>query len=286
MALSEAGGTRAKGPRTRQAIPAYVINLDRRPDRWETISENLDRIGVAAERIPAVEAQALADRDRWEIEHGNRPLHRINYGSAACMMGHAAAMKSLLLRPEVPAALILEDDAELAPDTLDHLQAVDWWPEGTLAVRLEQSPRSKGRLLWRSCGKSPSGRDLCRFERGISGSAAYLISRRGAEIVLDAFYDPRHPTDGILFNMLSSPTARRLRPVQIVPPLARQDLESSDLYEWRVHEKATIMFSRLLLRTLHRNVWTLPWRVRMWFLMLFGIVRKRRVVYEPQPTAE
>lgn len=32
-------------------LPAFVINLDRRPDRLAAIMENLDRIGVEATRI-------------------------------------------------------------------------------------------------------------------------------------------------------------------------------------------------------------------------------------------
>ena len=59
-----------------QTIPAYVINLDRRPDRWKAISANLDRIGVKAERIPAVDARLLEQQEQREIERGERPALR------------------------------------------------------------------------------------------------------------------------------------------------------------------------------------------------------------------
>ena len=45
---------------TRQKIPVYVINLDRRPDRWQAISERLDRLGIEASRIAAVDAHRIA----------------------------------------------------------------------------------------------------------------------------------------------------------------------------------------------------------------------------------
>lgn len=34
-------------------IPTYAINLDSRPDRWRTLSENLDQVGLTATRIRA-----------------------------------------------------------------------------------------------------------------------------------------------------------------------------------------------------------------------------------------
>ena len=59
-----------------QAIPAYVINLDRRPDRWATISENLERIGVTAERI-AVDARLLEQQERNRARETG-PLYKIS----------------------------------------------------------------------------------------------------------------------------------------------------------------------------------------------------------------
>ena len=275
-------------PVSGQTIPVYVINLNRRTDRWKAISSNLDRIGVMAERIPAIEATSLAAQDEWEKEHGNARDYRINYGSAANIMGHKAAMTRLLASPHAPAALVLEDDAELAPEAAALLRSVDWWPKGALAVRLEEGDRGhKPRLLWRSSGKTPNGQDLCRFERRMPGSAAYLINRRGAEIVLASFQDAVLTTDQILFNMLTSPAARRLGAVQVIPPLARQRPEAgSDQVKWREREQATIGFPERYRRFLRRNVWSLRFRLRLWFLMMFGIVRRVPVIYRPEPPSE
>ncbi len=168
-------------------LPVYVINLDRRPDRWQAISENLDRIGVTAQRIPAVDAQELAERQEQEIAHGNGPLFAINLGAAACIQGHRKAMAALL-ESDRPAALILEDDAELASDTSALLQSTDWWPSGAMVVRLEDG-LDKPRLLRAPYGATPTSRRLHRFERWIPGSAGYLIGRDGARLALDAFAD-------------------------------------------------------------------------------------------------
>ena len=249
------------------------------------MSANLDRIGVTAERIPAVEASSLAARDEYEISHGNGPLYRINYGSAAGMMGHQTAMKRLLLSPAAPAALILEDDAELAEDTAKLLRSVDWWPDDALAVRLEEGGHRHRlrRLLRAPSGKTPSGRDLCRMERWIPGSAAYLIDRRGAEIMLDAFADPWHSVDHSLFDMRVSEAARRLRTVQIVPAMARQRPElPSDQVQWRAVKKATAPLSERLYRLYRRVVWSVPYKARLGLLMLFGFVREVDVDYREE----
>ena len=182
-----------------QTIPAYVINLDRRPDRWETMSRNLARIGVAAERIPAVDARSLAHQELRKIERGDTPFWRISLGSAAGMLGHVNAINRLL-ESDAPAALVLEDDAELAQDTAMLLQSVDWWPEDAKVVRLESSYPAGRRWfmsapVWRPTGKTPSGRDLHRLERWAADFAAYLINREGSEILLEAFADPDHTVD-------------------------------------------------------------------------------------------
>ena len=45
-------------------LPVFVINLDRRPDRWKAMSAQLDRLGIPAERIPAVDAEELDTKDK------------------------------------------------------------------------------------------------------------------------------------------------------------------------------------------------------------------------------
>ena len=41
------------------ALPVYVINLDRRPDRLEAITADLDRAGLAFERIKAIDGVSI-----------------------------------------------------------------------------------------------------------------------------------------------------------------------------------------------------------------------------------
>ena len=262
-------------------LPVYVINLDRRPDRWQAISENLDRIGVAAQRIAAVDAQELAERQRQETARGNGPLFAINLGAAACIQGHCKAMTALLESPH-PAALILEDDAELASDTPALLESTDWWPAGAMVVRLEDG-LDKLRLLRAPCGATPTGRRLHRFERWIPGSAGYLVSREGARVALDAFADPAETTDHTLFDLRVSATARRFRAVQIVPAMVRQRERSaaSDIATWRDAAEPKDLERRTFL--LRRSLRSFPYKAKLLGLRLTGRVRRGWVGYGDGP---
>ena len=265
-------------------LPAYVINLDRRPDRWRAISENLERIGVDARRIAAVDAQQLAERQTREIARGNGPLFSINLGAAACIQGHRKAMVALL-ESDRPAALILEDDAELAPDTPGLLESTDWWPAGTMVVRLEDG-LDKLRLLRRPCGATPTGRRLHRFERWMPGSAGYLVNREGARLALDAFADPTETTDHTLFDLRVSETARRFRTVQIVPAMVRQRERSStsDIATWRdAAEPKGLERQNFRLK---RSLRSFPYKAKLLRLRLTGEVRRGRVRYGDRPDRE
>ncbi len=258
-------------------LPVFVINPDRRPDRWAMMAQQLDCLGIEATRIPAVDARLLAAQEDWEqLTNDNPPFWRINLGSAAGMLGHAKAMIGLL-GSGAPAALILEDDAELAPETPALLEDLDWWPSGAHIVRLEEGYRHS-RPLWRATGRTPGGRALQRLERWCGGSAAYMIDRRGAQIALEAFADPGLTVDHTLFDLRYSRTARRLRPMQIVPAMGRQRLENgTDQQQWREKAKPRDPAERL-----RRSVGALPYKTRVLALLALGIVRKTPIPYSEQ----
>ena len=262
-------------------LPIYIINLDRRVDRWQVVSEDLDRLGLTATRIPGVEAATLARFDERERKSGKLPtLPPINLGSAACMIGHTKALKSLL-KSESPAALILEDDAELALDTPSLMQSTDWWPDGSMVIRLEDGRRHP-RLLRRVSGKTPSGRDLRRLEKFSPGSAAYLVNREGARLLLEAFAAPTETVDHTIFDLQVSRTARRLLTCQIVPAMARQRRDdNSDIVGWRPEQEL-----KGLKRQMYRIglLWArLPHKIRLLGPRLTGEVRKTLVPYSDTP---
>lgn len=270
-------------------LPVYVINLDRRPDRWKHISSHLERVGVEAERVSAVDAKLPAHKEEWEAyvnRNHDKFAFTMHLGAVACALSHAKTLERFLGSGH-PAALILEDDAEVATDTASLLHSTDWWPKGTRIVRLEAGGGFSAKWqdyapLWDASGRTPSGRELRRMERRSCGSAAYLINREGAEIVLGALKRPNLPMDHILFNLRYARTARKLRPVQVLPAMAKRRYGSadSDLTDW---DSTKSKRSHRTFRRYKRTLLSIPYRIRYSALTRLRKIRKVSVPYRDSP---
>ena len=262
-------------------IPAFVINLDRRPDRWAAMAAQMDRMGIEATRIPAVDAKRLIAQKEWErTTNCNPPAWKVDLGAVACALSHARAM-TLLLDSDALAALVLEDDVDLAADTPTLLENTDWWPCDARLIRLEEGGRYP-QQLWPASGRTPSGRAVHELARWGNCSAAYLIDREGARMALPHCLNPRLPVDHILFNLRASGFARELRPFQIVPGMANQDgAEGSDLLEWR--EDAELMGIPRRISRLRRNLRMAPYSLRLRYWQMKGKVSKNQVLFQRTP---
>lgn len=216
-------------------LPVYVINLARRPDRWTSIADNLDRIGVAATRVPAIDAPDVTGPFSEDL----------SLAQAACLKSHLTAAQRLLDTSH-PAALILEDDAELASEVYGLLRHIDWWPVGARAVKLDADSRGKPMLLGPIIGRTPCGKALRPIAWSRAVACSYMIDRIGAEIVLRMAYDTGMTADSLLFHMIGSPVARLLQPVQVVPGMARHGAMGSDINTVGTTPRATPYRRRLL----------------------------------------
>lgn len=56
-----------------QIDKVYVLNLDRRPGRWKSLSESASKVGIPVERFPAVDGSDPEVRAQYE-EYARRPL--------------------------------------------------------------------------------------------------------------------------------------------------------------------------------------------------------------------
>ena len=223
-------------------LPVYVINLDRRPDRRERVFRNLDQIGVEAERVSAIDGDM--------IEPNNRKCSLLSVREEACLESHCKALRSFLVTQR-EAALILEDDVSLSFALPEVLSSPFWWPSRTEIIKLDTYPESdKLRLLSRCIGHTPDGRELRRIEWAHACASAYLISQRGAAIVLEARRRVQMTTDSLLFHMIGSPVARRLRPVLVNPALVTHPLKSddSDIGPHRTLRRATGRAGRIVFK--------------------------------------
>ena len=178
-----------KGVHRFDSLPIRVINLDRRPDRWaefcQQISQATDaRTAAKFERVKAVDGRELAMSP--EIGHLFRN-NDFNFrrGMIGCALSHLALWKQVAHGSD-DIVLILEDDARFAPNLRNELvDALGELPDAT-----EFDVALLGLFLLEKCadrtGLAP--RDRWRpmaWEEFLGGTFAYLLTKRGAQRLLD-----------------------------------------------------------------------------------------------------
>lgn len=212
----------------------YLINLERRKDRRTAMETQAAALGLALERVTALDA-GTADPDavnRWFATGG--PLGEIPAGDKACLLSHRACWDRFVASGDAH-AVFLEDDVRLSQAASAMLVSDAWIPAGTDVVKLEHYGPPGQRVLLadiHAVGESfRMGRMLSRH----TGGAAYILSRKAAELLLA---EPRFdlPVDHLLFNPNNSKLFARLSPWQLLPAIARQQEfvgEKSDIEKTR-----------------------------------------------------
>ena len=177
-----------------EGVEIAVINLDRRPDRWEAFERMARRVAGAGflehcRRVAAVDGAALESSD--EIRHlfrGND--FEFRRGIVGCALSHMEVWRSHAAADGDDGALclVLEDDVELGErfdrrlaEVCETLRAEH--PEFDLALLLDYYADSQEA----EAGEEGATRPRlvpARWERFLGGTSAYVISRKGARCLL------------------------------------------------------------------------------------------------------
>ena len=180
----------------------------------------MSQLGLEPTRIAAVDAKTVSDEELKQRLALDKPFQSLRRGSEANILSHCKAWETLLDSSH-PAALVAEDDALFAVDLTSVLGAVDWWPDGAGLLKLE-AYGAKLRHLGTERGRTPNGRRLFPIARFPGGTGGYLINRDCAEAALSMCVNVDISIDRFLFDVIRSPAARRLKPLQVVPTMIRQ----------------------------------------------------------------
>lgn len=156
------------------ALPVWVINLDRSPDRMGRMDQGLRAQGLRYKRISGIDGRAefcrllpKVDRVAYERNMGQELLP----GKVGCYFSHLSAWQRLIESGQ-EIALILEDDVVFHADFRDALalavQAKEHWDLLRLNRIRAKLPVSQGR----------TGPYLLNAYIGhCTGNGAYLIQR-------------------------------------------------------------------------------------------------------------
>ena len=171
-------------------IPVYVINLDRSPQRLAHMTAQLSDLGIAFERLPAVDGRVLDPAYVAKFA----PLAASQIG---CFLSHKLAWQRIAWG-DAPCGIVLEDDIHIAPALAPFVRAANWVPADAGIVKLET-------MLTRvsidaTALPGPGSSKLARLRSLHPGTAAFLLSRQVAAALLQAFPDPVLAADGAIFG--------------------------------------------------------------------------------------
>jgi glycosyl transferase, family 25 len=179
------------------APPALIINLDRDVVRWRNLSGALGELGIAYQKVRAVDA-------RKKINLIHRVIHRefvypsenrkLTNAEVGCYLSHIAALKRIV-RQNFSAAMIFEDDVVFdgqfgqfyQNDLPRFLAASD-------IVKFEgihYAHTSKSGIL---IAQGVTSQLVLRVKPTL-GAAAYAVTRNGAVALLKAVSIPDRPFD-------------------------------------------------------------------------------------------
>jgi len=186
-------------PSSDQLVPIFVINLERDIARLQFLQTLFPRHGLSFERIEGVDGRRLPELRGPEIvpvrPSGRFPRGLMMKEQGLTMSHRKAALR--MLASGMPVACIMEDDVDFRPSFRRLLPLLAAAPPADV-VKLE------GVGIARHVVPVATIQDhiLAVTVRPIMGTAAYLVTRRGAQCLVDLTETVRAPSDHLLAGLV------------------------------------------------------------------------------------
>ena len=181
--------------KTHDRLGIWLINLDRSTERRAVMEARLSTFGLNYTRFSAIDGRAEWDRLEQSVDLSafRRNVGReVLPGEIGCYASHLGVWEALL-NSDHQVALVLEDDVVFHDDFLPALNEVMAVQNLWDIVKLNRI-RAKQPILRRKLGKYALNAYLGAF----TGTGAYLITRRFAQLQLAAMRPVRRPFDHVL----------------------------------------------------------------------------------------
>jgi glycosyl transferase family 25 len=244
-----------------------VINLARDVARWKKISAALEQQGFQIVRIRAIDARRKRSLICSKIgtDHYSQAMNRnLTPAECACALSHIAALKRIL-RKGCLYGIVMEDDAVMDDRFKRFVESdLERYLSKCAVVKIEgieNAPR-KGLILERTGTTSL----LLPFVP-TQGSAAYAVTREGAQRLIKKFRAFSDPLDFMLsFYEWHGCTYGEVRPL-LVQQDNRQEIALSSIQQERsvAYSGIVVRRSRLqaILEIIVHDVWRRIWRILM-----------------------
>ena len=200
-------------------IPIFVINLDRRRDRMEAMHRRLK--GLSYERFSAVDG-ARCSLVKEQVESFNNTVYPMSPNEFACILSHLKLCEHII-KAGLPYACILEDDVFLSKEFSSFINDDGWIPEGFDLIKFE----TMHERVWLSRSSQPVKTvKLHKLGSFHAGTAAYIVSMRGALKLSKILSKPDQAADDLIFKKTIE---KKLMDVwQINPALCVQEFAVMD----------------------------------------------------------
>jgi glycosyl transferase family 25 len=175
-------------------IGVYVINLDRSVARREALWQQAAALGLELRRVEAVDGRAIDPKDWVDLDEESFKRNNgrsVVPGEYGCYRSHLKAFFTFL-ETDDDAAIVIEDDIQLAGDLVERAAAIlDAVPKAEMVKLFNH------RTVWfRRTAISRLGDEVGRAFHGPQGSAACnLYTRQGARKALQNLKVMRYPVD-------------------------------------------------------------------------------------------
>lgn len=175
----------------------FLINLDRSPQRLQTMVSRLATLGVEYIRVAGVDGAQLADDEFRQHTRENRYYKPIRRGEVGCYLSHLKTLQAFL-DSDARFALILEDDCQFSPAFLAALQSALALRETTHDALLRWDVLKLNRKRRRLVALAALTENTRLVEYGLSvpiTTAAAVWTRDAAQRFLRAYRGTARPID-------------------------------------------------------------------------------------------
>lgn len=238
-------------------MKAYVINLDRAPDRWDFAQTQGSRLNLDLARLAATEGAQIPEAEYHRLCPTDPRGRRITRSELACFLSHTRAWAEIAAGT-ASHGVVFEDDVLLADDAAAYL-APDWLPGDADLVKLNASKRRV--KINQTALSAPNGRALHRLVAPTIDASAYVISARHARELLATTTTFPRAADRAIFDTATGAIIYQLNPGVAVQQKFTQTeflnerARASQIQTDRSRQSLEISFSKLgqELRNLYRK---------------------------------
>jgi glycosyl transferase family 25 len=178
--------------------PTIVINLKRSTARRMVIAQALDALQMPFSFFDAVDGRALDLATLQDYARVKRRLFSgrdMTAGEMGCVLSHRGVMR-MIVEQDIPYALVLEDDAQLAPDLPEVLHALMETSVQWDMIRFLSRPKvyKNSRVIMPLVGPY----ELTRVFATPGGAYGYLLTKEAAARLLPFMEKNWQPNDILL----------------------------------------------------------------------------------------